>query len=59
LNNPDEPDKFLRATSAIWNIKFDFDQAALDKAQREIGDAMDYDLNMKPCATSTFRFRVA
>jgi len=41
------PDKFLRATSAIWNYKFDFDQAALDKAQREIGDAMDYDLNIE------------
>jgi lipoprotein-releasing system permease protein len=47
IDNPDEPDKFLRTTSALWNYKFDFDQAALDEAQREIGDAMDYDLNIE------------
>lgn len=47
IDNPDEPDKFARATSAIWNYKFSFDQAALDKAQRDIGEAMDYDLNIE------------
>lgn len=47
IDNPEEPNKFLRTTSAIWNYKFDFDQAVLDEAQRQIGDAMDYDLNIE------------
>jgi lipoprotein-releasing system permease protein len=47
IDNPDEPNKFLRTASALWNYKFDFDQAALDEAQRQIGDAMDYDLNIE------------
>jgi lipoprotein-releasing system permease protein len=47
IDNPDEPNKFLSAASALWNYKFDFDQAALDEAQRQIGEAMDYDLNIE------------
>jgi lipoprotein-releasing system permease protein len=47
IDNPDEPDKFLRTVSALWNYKYDFDQAALDEAQRQIGEAMDYDLNIE------------
>src|SRR5262249_43520927 len=33
--------------SALWNYKFDFDQAALDEAQRQVGEAMDFDLNIE------------
>ncbi|HLZ17904.1 MAG TPA: ABC transporter permease [Cyclobacteriaceae bacterium] len=47
IDNPDEPNKFVRTTSAIWNYKFDFDQAALDESQRLIGESMDYDLNIE------------
>jgi lipoprotein-releasing system permease protein len=47
IDNPEEPDKFLTTASALWSYKFDFDQAVLDEAQRQIGDAMDYDLNIE------------
>jgi lipoprotein-releasing system permease protein len=47
IDNPDEPNKFSSTASALWNYKFDFDQAALDEAQRQIGAAMDYDLNIE------------
>lgn len=47
IDNPDEPNKFLSTAAAVWNYKFDFDQAVLDEAQRQIGDAMDYDLNIE------------
>jgi len=47
IDNPEVEDKFLSVVSAIWNYKFDFQQAALDEAQRQIGDAMDYDLNIE------------
>jgi lipoprotein-releasing system permease protein len=47
LDNPEETDKFWHAASAVWNYKFDFDNAALNEAQTQIGDAMDYDLNIE------------
>ncbi|MBS1486936.1 MAG: ABC transporter permease [Bacteroidetes bacterium] len=46
LDNADEKNKFTKTISAIWNYKFDHDRAALDEAQRQIGEAMDYDLNI-------------
>jgi len=47
IDNPDELNKASSTASAILNYKFDFDQAALDEAQRQIGEAMDYDLNIE------------
>ncbi len=47
INNPEETHKAARTAMAMWSYKFDFDQAALDEAQRQIGDAMDYDLNIE------------
>jgi lipoprotein-releasing system permease protein len=47
IDNPEVEDKFLSVVSAVWNYKFDFQEAALDEAQRQIGDAMDYDLNIE------------
>lgn len=47
INNPEEPHKVARTAAALWSYKFDFDQAALDEAQRQLGDAMDYDLNIE------------
>ena len=47
LNNPEEKHKWTRTLLAVWRYKFDFDQAVLDRAQREIGEAMDYDLNIE------------
>jgi lipoprotein-releasing system permease protein len=47
LDNPDEPEKFLKTLSVVWNYKFDLDLAALSEAQTQIGDDMDYDLNVE------------
>ncbi len=47
IENPDEQNKLVRTTKAVWNYKFDFDHAALDEAQHQIGEAMDYDLNIE------------
>ncbi|MGC4022768.1 MAG: FtsX-like permease family protein [Cyclobacteriaceae bacterium] len=47
IDNPEVDQKFLTTLSAIWNYKFSNDQAALDKAQRQIGESMDYDLNIE------------
>ena len=47
LNNPEVENKYLATASAIWNYKFDFDQAALDEAQRQLGESMDFDLNIE------------
>jgi lipoprotein-releasing system permease protein len=47
LDNPEETDKFSHAAAAVWNYKFDFDNAALTEAQTQIGGAMDYDLNIE------------
>lgn len=47
IDNPEVQNKFSTTVSAIWNYKFDFDQAALDEAQRQIGESMDYDLNIE------------
>jgi lipoprotein-releasing system permease protein len=47
ISNPDEQNKFLSAASAIWEYKFDFDKVALAEAQTQIGDDMDYDLNIE------------
>ncbi|MBS1558776.1 MAG: ABC transporter permease [Bacteroidetes bacterium] len=47
LDNPEEKNKFIKTVSAIWNYKFDHDRAALDEAQRQIGESMDYDLNIE------------
>jgi lipoprotein-releasing system permease protein len=47
IDNPEIENKFLSVVSAVWNYKFDFQQAALDEAQQQIGDAMDYDLNIE------------
>jgi lipoprotein-releasing system permease protein len=47
INNPEVTNKWLAAAAAIWNYKFDFDQAVLDDAQRQIGESMDYDLNIE------------
>ncbi|MBS1949414.1 MAG: ABC transporter, permease protein [Cytophagales bacterium] len=47
INNPEEPNKFARTLSAIWNFSFDHDRAALDDAQQQIGESMDYDLNIE------------
>jgi lipoprotein-releasing system permease protein len=38
---------FVNALSALWDHQFDFDQAALDEAQKRIGESMDYDLNIE------------
>jgi len=47
LNNPEVENKYLATASAVWNYKFDFDQAALDEAQRQIGESIDFDLNIE------------
>ncbi len=47
IDNPDQPDKFLTTLSAIWEHKFDYDNAALTEAQTQIGEEMDYDLNVE------------
>lgn len=47
INNPEEESKFLSTVSALWDYKFDFDEAALNRAQRDIGEPMDYDLNIE------------
>ncbi len=47
IDNPEEPNKFSRTALALWNYKFDFDQAVLDEAQQQIGESMDYDLNIE------------
>jgi lipoprotein-releasing system permease protein len=47
LDNPDESHKFARTVAALWDYQFDFEEAALDEAQRQIGEAMDYDLNIE------------
>jgi lipoprotein-releasing system permease protein len=47
IDNPEIENRFLGTVSAIWNYKFDFNQAALDEAQRQIGESMDFDLNIE------------
>lgn len=47
IDNPEQQDKFLTTLSAIWEHRFDFDNAALAEAQTQIGDEMDYDLNVE------------
>ena len=47
IDNPEVQDKFLSTLSAIWNYRFDFQQAALDQTQQVIGESMDYDLNIE------------
>ncbi|GHM98990.1 permease [Cytophagales bacterium WSM2-2] len=47
LDNPDEPNKFLTTISAVWAYKYDFDRAAADEAQQQIGESMDFDLNIE------------
>lgn len=47
LNNPEVENKFLTTLSALWAYQFDYNEAALNRAQREIGEPMDYDLNIE------------
>ena len=47
LTSPQRENNLLNMFSAIWGYKFDFDQAALDEAQRQVGQSMDYDLNIE------------
>lgn len=47
INNPEEANKTVRTALAVWSYKFNYDQAVLDKAQREIGESMDFDLNIE------------
>jgi len=47
IDNPEVENKWVSVLSAVWNYKFDFQQAALDEAQRQLGDSMDYDLNIE------------
>jgi lipoprotein-releasing system permease protein len=47
INNTEELHKVARTAAALWSYKFIHDQVALDKAQREIGESMDYDLNIE------------
>jgi lipoprotein-releasing system permease protein len=47
ISNSSENNNFLNIFSSIWGYKFDFEQAALDEAQRQIGQSMDYDLNIE------------
>ncbi len=47
INNPEETHKIERTAVALWSYKFDYDQTVLDKVEREIGESMDYDLNIE------------
>lgn len=47
LSDEDENHKLFATLSALWNYKFNFDRAALDEVQRQIGESMDYDLNIE------------
>ena len=47
LDNPEEENKFLATLDALSQYKFDFEQAALEEAQQQIGEVMDYDLNVE------------
>lgn len=47
INNSEVEDKFLNTVGAVWAYRFDFDQSVLDEAQSQVGDAMDYDLNIE------------
>jgi lipoprotein-releasing system permease protein len=47
INNAEVENKWISVLSAVWDYKFDFEQSALDEAQRQIGESMDYDLNVE------------